>query len=47
MTPPSGMDEGEQNIHHKLNDKFDPTELAVQDVSGAFTYGSELDCTLT
>lgn len=32
---PSGLDEGEQNIHKKLNDTFDPVELAVQDVSGA------------
>ncbi|KIP09863.1 hypothetical protein PHLGIDRAFT_116018 [Phlebiopsis gigantea 11061_1 CR5-6] len=31
---PSGLDEGELNIHNKLNGTFDPVELAVQDVSG-------------
>lgn len=34
---PSGLDEGELNIHNKLNDTFDPVELAVQDVSGEST----------
>ena len=36
--PPSGLDEGEQNIYAKLTDRFQPTELAVQDVSGAFVH---------
>lgn len=31
---PSGLSEGEANIHKKLTDKFSPKELAVQDVSG-------------
>ncbi|GJE84741.1 bola-like protein [Phanerochaete sordida] len=34
VPPPQGKDEGELNIYNKLNDRFDPTELAVQDVSG-------------
>ena len=38
VQPPSGLDEGEQNIHQKLNDTFDPVELAVQDVSGTLIY---------
>lgn len=34
VQPPPDKDEGELNIYNKLNDRFDPTELAVQDVSG-------------
>lgn len=34
VQPPSGKGQGELNIYDKLNDRFDPTELAVQDVSG-------------
>lgn len=29
-----GALEGEQQIHHKLQEKFTPTQLQVQDVSG-------------
>ena len=35
---PRNLSEGEQNIYAKLTDKFQPTELAVQDVSGAFVH---------
>ena len=38
IQPRSGLDEGELNIHNKLNDRFDPVELDVQDVSGAPIY---------
>ncbi|KAI0775420.1 bola protein, partial [Irpex lacteus] len=31
---PSGLNDGEKNIYNKLSEKFKPTELAVQDVSG-------------
>lgn len=33
---PPDLDEGEQKIFSKLADKFAPTSLAVQDVSGAY-----------
>ena len=33
--PPSNLSEGEQNIYTKLSAKFMPTQLQVQDVSGA------------
>lgn len=36
VPPPQGKDEGELNIYNKLNDRFDPAELAVQDVSGVW-----------
>ncbi|EPQ59521.1 bola-like protein, partial [Gloeophyllum trabeum ATCC 11539] len=35
--PPSqapALDEGERNIYNKLKEKFNPSELVVQDVSG-------------
>ncbi|KDQ64976.1 hypothetical protein JAAARDRAFT_28637 [Jaapia argillacea MUCL 33604] len=32
--PPRDLSEGEQNIYSKLQEKFTPTELLVQDVSG-------------
>lgn len=32
--PRSGMDEGEQTIYDKLNEKFPGTQLDVKDVSG-------------
>jgi BolA-like protein 3 len=31
----SKLDEGEQAIYDKLSDRFQPSELLVQDVSGA------------
>lgn len=33
--PPSNLSEGEQNIYAKLTAKFTPSEVQVQDVSGA------------
>ncbi|KAI0347022.1 bola-like protein, partial [Trametopsis cervina] len=30
----SGLSEGERDIYAKLTDRFSPSELAVQDVSG-------------
>lgn len=36
VAPSPELSEAELNIHNKLNDKFNPTELAVQDVSGEF-----------
>ena len=32
--PPRNLSEGEQVIHSKLTDRFSPSELLVQDVSG-------------
>ena len=32
---PSKLDEGEQAIYDKLSERFQPSELLVQDVSGA------------
>ncbi|KAA1466004.1 bola-like protein [Dentipellis sp. KUC8613] len=32
--PPRQLDEGEQNIFTKLSERFTPSELLVQDVSG-------------
>ncbi|KAJ8086342.1 hypothetical protein PM082_005165 [Marasmius tenuissimus] len=32
--PPSGLSEGEQHIYSKLTEKFSPSQLQVQDVSG-------------
>jgi len=32
---PSNLDEGEQAIYDKLSERFQPSELLVQDVSGA------------
>ena len=32
---PSKLDEGEQAIYDKLSESFQPSELLVQDVSGA------------
>lgn len=45
--PPPGLDEGEQNIYSKLSNKFSPTELAVQDVSGTvqLPFQTVLACT--
>ena len=34
-SPPPKLDEGEQAIYDKLSNVFDPSELLVQDVSGA------------
>ncbi|KAG1753681.1 bola-like protein [Suillus paluster] len=34
LTPPANLSEGEKLIFNKLTDKFSPTELAVQDISG-------------
>ena len=34
--PPPGLDKGEENIWRKLSEKFEPTALAVQDVSGMY-----------
>ncbi|KIK42973.1 hypothetical protein CY34DRAFT_804291 [Suillus luteus UH-Slu-Lm8-n1] len=34
LTPPANLSEGERLIYEKLTDKFLPTELAVQDISG-------------
>jgi hypothetical protein len=34
LTPPANLSEGEKLIYDKLTDKFLPTELAVQDISG-------------
>lgn len=33
-SPPRQLSEGEQAIHTKLTDRFAPSELLVQDVSG-------------
>ncbi|KAK0468014.1 bola protein [Desarmillaria tabescens] len=33
-TPPTDLSEGEQNIYSKLSQKFSPSQLQVQDVSG-------------
>ena len=33
--PPSNLSEGEQNIYAKLTEKFTPSHVQVQDVSGA------------
>jgi hypothetical protein len=35
--PPPELDDGEKNIFAKLTDTFAPSELQVQDVSGAST----------
>ena len=35
LPPPSGLDEGERNIYTKLAERFAPTSLLVQDISGA------------
>ncbi|KZT26889.1 bola-like protein [Neolentinus lepideus HHB14362 ss-1] len=32
--PAPQLDDGEANIYHKLKEKFNPSELLVQDVSG-------------
>ncbi|PBL02168.1 bola-like protein [Armillaria gallica] len=32
--PPTDLSEGEQNIYSKLTQKFSPSQLQVQDVSG-------------
>ncbi|KAK7060267.1 hypothetical protein VNI00_001032 [Paramarasmius palmivorus] len=32
--PPSGLSEGEQHIYAKLTERFTPSQLQVQDVSG-------------
>ncbi|KAG2148072.1 bola-like protein [Suillus clintonianus] len=34
LIPPANLSEGEKLIYDKLADKFLPTELAVQDISG-------------
>ncbi|KAL0580786.1 hypothetical protein V5O48_001251 [Marasmius crinis-equi] len=34
QSPASGLSEGEQHIHAKLTEKFSPSQLQVQDVSG-------------
>jgi hypothetical protein len=34
-TPPRQLSAGEQGIHDKLKDRFNPRELQVQDISGA------------
>ena len=34
-SPPSKLNEGEQVIYDKLSERFQPSELLVQDVSGA------------
>lgn len=34
VAPPPGLDKGEQNIYKKLAERFSPTALSVQDVSG-------------
>jgi hypothetical protein len=34
LIPPTNLSEGEKLIYEKLTDKFLPTELAVQDISG-------------
>ena len=36
--PPSNLSEGEQNIYAKLSEKFTPSQLEVQNVSGAHWY---------
>ena len=36
--PPPGLDKGEENIWKKLSENFQPTALAVQDVSGAYRF---------
>ena len=33
-TPPPDLDEGEKRIYDKLTEKFTPSHLQVQDVSG-------------
>ncbi|ETW84476.1 hypothetical protein HETIRDRAFT_17930, partial [Heterobasidion irregulare TC 32-1] len=33
-SPPPNLDSGEQVIYHKLTERFKPSELLVQDVSG-------------
>jgi len=33
-TPPSGLSDGERTIYSKLTERFKPSELQVQDVSG-------------
>ncbi|KIM83872.1 hypothetical protein PILCRDRAFT_26461, partial [Piloderma croceum F 1598] len=39
-TSPRELSEGEQIIHNKLTDRFTPSELLVQDVSGDRGCGS-------
>ncbi|KAJ8522957.1 hypothetical protein ONZ45_g511 [Pleurotus djamor] len=39
-TPPPELDEGERNIHAKLTERFSPTQLQVQDISGFRTSSS-------
>ncbi|ESK93784.1 hypothetical protein Moror_1064 [Moniliophthora roreri MCA 2997] len=34
LPPPSDLSEGEQNIYAKLTERFTPSQLQVQDVSG-------------
>ncbi|KAF9263673.1 bola-like protein [Marasmius fiardii PR-910] len=34
QSPPSKLSDGEQNIYAKLTEKFSPSQLQVQDVSG-------------
>lgn len=34
--PPTNLDAGEKTIFEKLSERFQPSELFVQDVSGAF-----------
>ncbi len=38
VVPPPGLDKGEENIYKKLSERFEPSALAVQDVSGTFIY---------
>lgn len=34
VQPPPGLGDAELNLYNKLNEKFDPTELIIQDTSG-------------
>jgi hypothetical protein len=35
-TPPASLNEGEKHLYSKLFEKFQPTKLVVEDISGNF-----------